>query len=71
MRSHPQATDDHHDNMKKTEAMLASRTNHAGIEKIPQDLLDQEKVAKMYSYLRRESMATGECNCVICVNLRT
>ena len=63
--------------------MLAYSTNHAGIEKIPQDLLrkyimyarervkpklhqmDQEKVAKMYSELRRESMATGECYCVI------
>jgi len=77
MRSHPHATDDDHENMKKTEAMLASSTNHAGLEKIPQDLLkkyimyarervkpklhqmDQEKVAKMYSELRRESMATG------------
>ena len=64
MRSHPQATTDHHDNMKKTEAMLASSTNQAGIEKIPQDLLDQEKVAKMYNDLRRGSLATGECNCV-------
>merc|ERR1719187_1431657 len=63
--------------MKKTEDALASSTNLAGVEKIPQDLLkkyilyardrvkpklhqmDQEKVAKMYSDLRRESMATG------------
>merc|ERR1719187_687242 len=77
MRSHPLATEDDHENMKKTEATLASSTNLAGVEKIPQDLLkkyilyarekvkpklhqmDQDKVAKMYSDLRRESMATG------------
>merc|ERR1719192_2957903 len=77
MRSHPNATEEDHENMKKTEDALASSTNLAGVEKIPQDLLrkyilyardrvkpklhqmDQEKVAKMYSELRRESMATG------------
>ena len=73
MISHPDATDDDHDNVK-----LALSTNHAGQEKIPHDLLqkylmyarerdkfklhqmDQEKAAKLYSELRRESMATGE-----------
>merc|ERR1711915_987911 len=62
---------------KKTEEALASTSNLAGVEKIPQELLrkyvlyarekihpklhqmDQEKIAKMYSELRRESMATG------------
>ena len=63
--------------MENIERRLASATNLAGVEKIPQELLkkyilyarervhpklhdmDQDKVAKMYSDLRRESMATG------------
>jgi len=77
MASHPGATDEDRDNMKRTEDALASTSSLAGVEKIPQDLLkkyivyarekihpklhqmDQEKVAKMYSDLRRESMQTG------------
>merc|ERR1711902_429038 len=77
MSSHPDAKQEEHGNMKKTEEQLAASSNLAGVEKIPQDLLkkyiiyarqkfhpklhqmDQEKVAKMYSELRRESMATG------------
>jgi len=77
MKNHPRATQADLDNMKKTEEALASSSNLAGVEKIPQELLkkyimyarqkfhpklhqmDQEKVAKMYSELRRESMATG------------
>jgi len=77
MTSHPRADQNDVDNMKKTEETLASTSNLAGVEKIPQELLrkyilysrekihpklhqmDQEKVAKMYSELRRESMATG------------
>jgi len=77
MVSHPRADQSDTDNMKKTEETLASTSNLAGVEKIPQELLrkyilyarekihpklhqmDQEKVAKMYSELRRESMATG------------
>ena len=63
--------------MEAIEKKLASATNLAGVDKIPQDLLkkyilyarervhpklhdmDQDKIAKMYSELRRESMATG------------
>lgn len=77
MRNHPMAEQEDHDNMERLEQSLASATNLAGVEKIPQDLLkkyilyarervhpklhqmDQDKVAKMYSDLRRESMATG------------
>merc|ERR1711915_509548 len=77
MVSHPKSDQSDIDNMKKTEEALASTSNLAGVEKIPQELLrkyvlyarekihpklhqmDQEKVAKMYSELRRESMATG------------
>merc|ERR1719341_2523873 len=77
MSSHPDAKQEEHDNMKKTEEALAATSSLAGVEKIPQELLkkyiiyarekvhpklhqmDQEKVAKMYSELRRESMATG------------
>merc|ERR1719186_938138 len=77
MTSHPRADQNDVENMKKTEETLASTSNLAGVEKIPQELLrkyilysrekihpklhqmDQEKVAKMYSELRRESMATG------------
>jgi len=77
MVSHPRADQSDVDNMKTTEETLASTSNLAGVEKIPQELLrkyilysrekihpklhqmDQEKVAKMYSELRRESMATG------------
>merc|ERR1719471_2341385 len=77
MSSHPDAKQEEHDNMKKTEEALAATTSLAGVEKIPQDLLkkyilyarervhpklhqmDQDKVAKMYSDLRRESMVTG------------
>jgi len=77
MVSHPRSDQADMDNMKKTEETLASTSNLAGVEKIPQELLrkyilyarekihpklhqmDQEKVAKMYSELRRESMATG------------
>merc|ERR1712042_244350 len=77
MVSHPRSDQSDVDNMKKTEEALASTSNLAGVEKIPQELLrkyvlyarekihpklhqmDQEKVAKMYSELRRESMATG------------
>merc|ERR1719361_3186482 len=39
MRSHPNATEEDHDNMKKTEAALASTSSLAGVEKIPQELL--------------------------------
>jgi len=77
MVSHPRSDQADVENMKKTEETLASTSNLAGVEKIPQELLrkyilysrekihpklhqmDQEKVAKMYSELRRESMATG------------
>jgi len=77
MSSHPDAKQEEHDNMKKTEEALASTSSLAGVEKIPQELLrkyiiyarekvhpklhqmDQDKVAKMYSDLRRESMQTG------------
>ena len=77
MSSHPDAKQEEHDNMKKTEEALAATSSLAGVEKIPQELLkkyiiyarekvhpklhqmDQEKVAKMYSDLRRESMQTG------------
>merc|ERR1719210_2536890 len=77
MVSHPRSDQSDVDNMKKTEEALASTSNLAGVEKIPQDLLkkyivyarervhpklhqmDQDKVAKMYSDLRRESMVTG------------
>merc|ERR1711997_1365273 len=63
--------------MATIERNLASATNLAGVEKIPQDLLrkyilyarekvhpklhnmDQDKVAKMYTNLRQESMKTG------------
>merc|ERR1712223_2236303 len=77
MRNHPLAEEADVERMTTIEKQLASATNLAGIEKIPQDLLrkyilyarervhpklhdmDQDKVAKMYSELRRESMATG------------
>jgi len=77
MSSHPDAKQEEHDNMKKTEEALAATSSLAGVEKIPQELLkkyiiyarekvhpklhqmDQEKVAKLYSDLRRESMQTG------------
>jgi len=77
MRNHPLAEEADVERMTTIERNLASATNLAGIEKIPQDLLrkyilyarervhpklhdmDQDKVAKMYSELRRESMATG------------
>merc|ERR1719439_493016 len=63
--------------METIEKKLASATNLAGVDKIPQDLLrkyilyarervhpklhdmDQDKVAKMYTNLRQESMKTG------------
>merc|ERR1719510_2455086 len=77
MRSHPLAEEADVERMETIEKKLASATNLAGVEKIPQDLLrkyilyarervhpklhemDQDKVAKMYADLRRESMATG------------
>merc|ERR1712241_829476 len=77
MVSHPKADDADIENMKTTEETLASASNLAGVDKIPQDLLkkyilyarervhpklhdmDQDKVAKMYADLRRESMTTG------------
>merc|ERR1719328_915933 len=77
MRNHPLAEEVDVDRMTTIERNLASATNLAGVEKIPQDLLkkyilyarervhpklhdmDQDKVAKMYADLRRESMATG------------
>merc|ERR1711881_423051 len=77
MRNHPLAEEADVERMETIEKKLASATNLAGVEKIPQDLLrkyilyarervhpklhdmDQDKVAKMYSELRRESMATG------------
>merc|ERR1712106_231392 len=75
--SHPRSDQADVENMTKTEETLASTSNLAGVDKIPQELLrkyilysrekvhpklhqmDQEKVAKMYSELRRESQATG------------
>merc|ERR1712025_1271395 len=77
MRNHPLAEEADVERMETIEKKLASATNLAGVDKIPQDLLkkyilyarervhpklhdmDQDKVAKMYSELRRESMATG------------
>merc|ERR1739838_1198767 len=77
MRNHPLAEEADVERMETIEQKLASATNLAGVEKIPQDLLrkyilyarekthpklhdmDQDKVAKMYADLRRESMATG------------
>merc|ERR1712001_592186 len=77
MRSHPLADERDREIMEAIEKKLASATNLAGVDKIPQDLLkkyilyarervhpklhdmDQDKIAKMYSELRRESMATG------------
>jgi len=77
MVSHPLSDDTDHENMKTTEAQLASTSSLASVEKIPQDILkkyllyarekihpklhqmDQDKVAKVYSELRRESMSTG------------
>merc|ERR1712223_1486143 len=77
MSSHPRAEEADVERMETIEKKLASATNLAGVEKIPQDLLkkyilyarervhpklhdmDQDKVAKMYAELRRESMATG------------
>merc|ERR1719262_1089175 len=77
MRNHPLAEEADVERMATIERNLASATNLAGVEKIPQDLLrkyilyarervhpklhdmDQDKVAKMYSDLRRESMVTG------------
>jgi len=77
MLSHPLGDDTDRENMKKTEAQLASTSALASVEKIPQDILkkyilyarekihpklhqmDQDKVAKVYSELRRESMSTG------------
>merc|ERR1711878_232193 len=77
MSSHPDAKQEEHDNMKKTEEALAATSSLAGVEKIPQELLkkyiiyarekvhpklhnmDQDKVAKMYTELRQESMKTG------------
>ena len=76
-RNHPMAKEEDVAQMEQVEQELASATNLAGVEKIPQDLLkkyilyarervrpklhnmDQDKVAKMYSDLRKESMATG------------
>ncbi len=76
-RNHPMAKEEDVARMEQVEQELASATNLAGVEKIPQDLLkkyilyarekvkpklhhmDQDKVAKMYSDLRKESMATG------------
>merc|ERR1712038_1875406 len=77
MRNHPLAEEADVERMETIEKKLASATNLAGVDKIPQDLLkkyilyarervhpklhdmDQDKVAKMYADLRRESMATG------------
>merc|ERR1719336_3414883 len=77
MRSHPKAKEEEIERMETIEKKLASATNLAGVDKIPQDLLkkyilyarervhpklhdmDQDKVAKMYADLRRESMSTG------------
>lgn len=77
MRNHPLAEEADVERMERIEKKLASATNLAGVDKIPQDLLrkyilyarervhpklhdmDQDKIAKMYSELRRESMATG------------
>jgi DNA replication licensing factor MCM2 len=77
MRNHPLAEEADVERMETIEKKLASATNLAGVEKIPQDLLrkyilyarekthpklhdmDQDKVAKMYADLRRESMTTG------------
>merc|ERR1711881_283539 len=77
MRNHPLCEQADVERMENIERRLASATNLAGVEKIPQELLkkyilyarervhpklhdmDQDKVAKMYSDLRRESMATG------------
>merc|ERR1739846_42852 len=77
MRNHPLAEEADVERMEAIEKKLASATNLAGVDKIPQDLLkkyilyarekthpklhdmDQDKVAKMYSDLRRESLATG------------
>merc|ERR1712240_276658 len=39
MKNHPRANQADLDNMKKTEAILASSSNLAGVEKIPQELL--------------------------------
>merc|ERR1712202_78135 len=39
MTSHPRADQNDVDNMKKTEETLASTSNLAGVEKIPQELL--------------------------------
>jgi len=39
MKNHPRANQADVDNMKKTEAILASSSNLAGVEKIPQELL--------------------------------
>ncbi len=76
-RNHPMAKEEDVNQMEKVEQELASATNLAGVDKIPQDLLkkyilyarervrpklhhmDQDKVARMYSDLRKESMATG------------
>ena len=76
-RNHPMAKEEDVTQMEEVEQELASATNLAGVEKVPQDLLkkyilyarekvrpklhnmDQDKVAKMYSDLRKESMATG------------
>merc|ERR1712045_726089 len=77
MRNHPLAEEADVERMEAIEKKLASATNLAGVDKIPQDLLkkyilyarervhpklhdmDQDKVAKMYADLRRESMSTG------------
>merc|ERR1719228_1720398 len=77
MVSHPRSDQTDVERMETIEKKLASATNLAGVEKIPQDLLrkyilyarervhpklhdmDQDKVAKMYADLRRESMTTG------------
>merc|ERR1739838_805347 len=77
MRNHPLAEEADVERMETIEQKLASATNLAGVEKIPQDLLrkyilyarekthpklhdmDQDKVAKMYADLIRESMTTG------------
>merc|ERR1711962_508777 len=89
MKNHPRATAADAENMKKTEAILASSSNLAGVEKIPQDLLkkyilyarerfhpklhqmDQEKVAKMYSELMRESVAEDDVNMAMRVMLES
>merc|ERR1712025_1096433 len=77
MRNHPLAEEADVERMEAIEKKLASATNLAGVDKIPQDLLkkyilyarervhpklhdmDQDKVAKMYADLRKESMTTG------------